>query len=91
MMTKANAASRYFRDDQQFFVRYALMHPESVSIDSANQFSVTSYRESFPGSRPQIVIDNHLGFGIRRGPKWLNDIGILHCNNMGSSNLYFRY
>ena len=77
------------RDDQQIFVRYAHMHPESISMDKDRALFATNYKE-VRGITIDLTRDLNMVV-TRTGHKVFAGVGVLHCNNLKSSSLYHLY
>ncbi len=90
-----------FKNDQQFYAKYALTHPDLVSLDYSSALFFTSHKSM--SCRSWAVVTNELTFhyyavapasandkveqGQGQEDRW-GGIGVLHANNLASNRVY---
>lgn len=85
MLGEAQTAGPYYRDDQRWFVLYAITHPHLVSLDVHKRFFVTTH--AYRG-------EMHLSPALRltvKPSRYDNAIGLMHCNNRGGNKFYDKF
>jgi hypothetical protein len=90
-----------FRNDQQFYVKYALAHPDLVGLDRQSELFVTTHKGM--SCRHTTVVSNALSLDYYFHPYSLAcpttttgsveerlspDVGVLHANNLASNRVY---
>lgn len=78
---------REIRDDQQIFIRYMAEHPDIVSIDLDRKMFYTGYRELLLETN-ELYLTIDLNVVVLSQGVVLENIGVVHCNNMGSYVTY---
>lgn len=88
-----------FKNDQQFYAKYFLTHPDLVTLDYSSRLFFTSHKSM--NCRSRATVTNALSFdyyhadpGPGPGPGTggkehrVEGIGVLHANNLASNRVY---